>query len=129
MSIDFLEDLERDIAFGVPSFCCPEKTPNDWAISRDIMELRTKAQQVANAKRYPISIYRLVSPLDVGSGDMFFVVRRVLAPGPRGESRAQWTMVDTKEAAEMLRDVSHGPTPFFGACAVETFDPSDRPGV
>jgi hypothetical protein len=56
---------------------------------------------------------RLVSKHEAITGDLFLVPTKIGDPGPRGEAQIEWSTVETKEAAEMMRDVRHGPSPFF----------------
>lgn len=125
MSIDYLEDLERLIDNGREIFVSPGVQSSEWELSSDIEPLRRKAQRTANANKFSVHIYKLISKGDIISDDSFLVVRKILEPSPRGEPRFQWGIVDTKEAAEMLRDVSQGPTPFFGATIFETYKPEN----
>ena len=123
MSIDYLEDLESAVTNGRRKFACPGANANEWYIADSLEELRSKAQRTADVRRFQCSVYRLVNKMETVSGDSYLVVRKILEPGPRGEPHFQWSVVDTREAAEMLRDVSQGPTPFFGAVIEETFNP------
>jgi hypothetical protein len=123
MSIDYLEDLEQIVDNGKEIFVSPGMQSSDWELSSDIDNLRKKAQRTANALKFQVNIYKLINKGDIVSDDCFIVVRKILDPSARGEPRFQWGIVDTKEAAEMLRDVSQGPTPYFGATIYETFKP------
>lgn len=124
MSIDYLEDIERDVDNGKDLFVCPGAQSSEWELSSDLEALQKKAQRTANALKYKVHIYRLINKGDTVSDDAFLVVRKILDPSARGEPRFQWGIVDTKEAAEMLRDVSQGPTPYFGATIELSFSPS-----
>jgi hypothetical protein len=66
----------------------------------------------------------LISKADAIAGDLFLVPTQIGDPGPRGEPQIQWSTVETKEAAEMMRDVKHGPSPFFGMQVEETVPPT-----
>ena len=123
MAIDYLAELEHAIDGGKTLYACPGHQGNEWHIGESIEELRKKAQRTANAKKYSCNIYRLINKMDTGEGDSYLVVRKILEPGPRGEPHLNWSLVDTREAAEMLRDVSQGPTPYFGASTEETLNP------
>ena len=127
MSIDFLEDLERLVDNGREFFVCPGVQATEWSIDEQIEPLKKKAQRTANARRIQAHIYKLLNKMDTTSDDCYLVVRKILDPSPRGEPRFQWAIVDTREAAEMMRDVSLGPTPYFGAMVVETYEPEDEP--
>ena len=124
MSIDYLAELEHDIDNGRTVYACPGAGTNEWFISNDLEDLKKKAQRTANSKKYGVSIYRLMNQADTMSGDTYLAVRKILEPGPKGEPHLHWTMVDTREAAEMLRDVSQGPSPYFGATVEENFSPN-----
>ncbi|HQH26660.1 MAG TPA: hypothetical protein PLP17_04625 [Oligoflexia bacterium] len=123
MSIDYLEDLENAIDRGVSYFACPGTTSSEWHIASSLDELRQRAQRSANALKHDVHLFRIINKADVTTGDCFLVVKKILERGKHGEPRMQWVLVDTKEAAEMVRDVSQGPSPFFGATIQETFKP------
>jgi len=123
MAVDYLADLEQGIDGGKTVYACPSHQGNEWHIGTDLEDLRKKAQRTANAKKYACSVVRLINRMDTGEGDSYLVVRKILDPGPRGEPHMNWTIVDTREAAEMLRDVSQGPTPYFGATVEVTLNP------
>jgi len=123
MAMDYLTDLEHHVDSGRALFACQSHQGSEWYISTDIEELRPKAQRTANAKKYEVNLYRLVNRMDVGDGDCFLYVKKMLEPGPKGEPHLNWSVVDTREAAEMLRDVSQGPSPYFGATVEEVFKP------
>ena len=123
MTMDYLSELENEVDSGRPYWACPGQGMNEWYISDDLEDLKKKAQRTANAKKYPATIFKLINKMDTTSGDAYLVVRKILDPGPKGEPHLNWTIVDTREAAELMRDVSQGPTPYFGATQEETFDP------
>ena len=123
MSIDYLEDIERAISNGKELYVCPGVQSSEWEISEDDASLEKKAQRTANATKFQCHIYRLINKADALSDDSYLVVRKILDPSAKGEPRFQWGIVDTKEAAEMMRDVSQGPSPYFGASIHLTFQP------
>lgn len=125
MSIDYLEDLERAIDNGKELFVCPGVQSSEWEISSDEELLEKKAQRTANASKFECHVYRIISKADALSEDSYLVVRKILDPSPKGEPRFQWGIVDTKEAAEMMRDVSQGPSPYFGASIHITMQPTN----
>lgn len=114
MSMEYLEQLEVDINSGLPYYACPGSGANEWFISTDVEKCRQRAQRTANANRFDAIIYRLVNKMDTTTGDAFLAVRKILEVSSRGEPNIRWMLVDTREAAELLRDVSQGPTPYFG---------------
>ena len=123
MSIDYLEDLARSIDGGKEMYVVPGLQANEWNMSEDIESLRKKAQRTANGRKFQVHIYRLVNKMDTVSDDSYLVVRKILDPSANGAPRFQWSIVDTREAADLMRDVSQGPTPYFGAVIEETFEP------
>ena len=123
MPMNYLDDLERLIGTGGEQFVCPGGTTNEWYFAKTSAELSTQAQRSADALRFPTHIYRLVGRTETTAGTPFLVVRRILAAGPDRKPNLHWLLVDTLEAAEMLRDVSQGPTPLFGAVVEQSFEP------
>lgn len=128
MSMDYLEDLESRIDSGEAFYACPGGTTNEWFISKDLQSLEQKAQRTANGQRFEAHVYRLTNCRDATAGDSFLAVRNILEPGARGEAHLRWILVDTRDAAEMLRDVSQGPSPYFGAVIESTFRPQSDAG-
>jgi hypothetical protein len=124
MSIDYLEDLERAVNNGKDLFVCPGVQSSEWEISSNVEQLEKKAQRTANALKFQCHIYKIINAGDALSDDSYLVVRKILDPSAKGEPRFQWSIVDTKEASEMMRDVSQGPSPYFGASIYQTFEPS-----
>jgi hypothetical protein len=123
MSIDWLFDVERDIDNGREIFACPGIGQNEWILGRPLEETRRLGQRAADAKKMAISVYRVKSKHDTILGDLYLVPTKIEAPGARGEPQIKWSVVDTREAGEMMRDVRHGPSPFFGVQVVETLEP------
>lgn len=123
MSIDWLFDLERDIDNGKEVYACQGLGRNQWVIGKPLEELKKFAQKVAAQRKLPISVVRLVPKQEAVSGDMFLAPTRIGEPGTRGEPQIEWAPFDSKEAAENLRDVKQGPSPFFAMQIQETFDP------
>lgn len=123
MSIDWLNDLERSIEYGKEIFGCPGVGQNEWVINKPLEDLRKVAQRAADLKKLPMSVMRVVSKIDVVAGDNYLVPTSIDNPGNRGEPVIKWKVVETKEAAEMLRDVKFGPSPFFGIQILETINP------
>jgi len=113
MSIDWLLDVERALENGRDVFACPGAGRNQWQISKSIEELKKIAQRAADAKKMSVNIVRLALRQDAVAGDLFLVPTTIDEAGPRGEPNVKWSTVETKEAAEMMRDVKHGPCPFF----------------
>lgn len=123
MSFEYIEDLANQVDDGNDIYGCPSQHSSKWFISEDLCDLRIKAQRAADVRRYDVNIYRLVNPSETVNTDSYLIVTKIGEPGLRGEANVSWTLVDTKEAAMTLRDVSQGPTPFFGAVLQETFKP------
>ena len=120
MSIDFLLDLERDLERGKDVFGCPAIAKNQWELARTPEELQKTANRVAQQKRLPVNICRLIHISQIIGENMFLVPIKIGDPGPRGEQNVQWATVETQEAAEMMRDVRHGTPPIFRLDVEET---------
>ena len=124
MSIDWLNDLERDVDNGKPMYACPGVTRNQWVISEAKEDLIRVAERTANHKKMAVNIVRLISKHDAIAGDLFLVPTKIGEPGPRGEIHIDWSTVETKEASEMMRDVRFGPSPYFGMQVEQSVDTS-----
>ena len=124
MSFDYLEALEQAVDSGQVLYACPGGTQNRWHIVNNPKDLRVQAQRFADSRATEVSIYRLINKSEALATDSFLICRKILEPGPTGEPKLEWALVDTKEAAEMMRDVSQGPSPFFGATLFETCKPT-----
>lgn len=122
MSIDWIYDLEREVDSGKEIFACPSVQRNQWVIGKPVEELKKLAKRTADHKKMAVHVVRLISKQDAIAGDMFLVPTNIGEPGSRGEPQIQWSTVETKDAAEMMRDVKHGPAPFFGMQIVETIE-------
>lgn len=124
MSIDWLFELERNIDGGKEIYACPSVGRNQWVFGKTIEELRKMAQRAADTKKMPVNIVRVVSKHETLPGDLFLVPTEIGEPGTRGEPQIQWSPMETREAAENLRDVRKGPSPFFGIQIQETIKPT-----
>lgn len=127
MSIDYLFDLERDIEAGKDLYACSGLGRNQWVVARKPDDLKRVAKRTANHKKLSVNIVRLIPKSDAIAGNFFLVPTRIGDPGARGEPQIEWSTVETKEAAEMMRDVRHGPSPFFGMQIEEVVDPDPSP--
>ena len=123
MSIDWLYDLERDIDNGKDRFACVGLGRNQWLIKPTMEELDKMANRVANQRKMGVNVVKLVNKDDALTGDMFLVPTTIGDPGSRGEPSIEWSTVETKEAADMMRDVRHGPSPYFGMQVEKTVEP------
>jgi hypothetical protein len=124
MSIDWLLEIERALDNGKDVFACPSMGRSSWQLSKTVDELRKVAQKAADMRKMAVNIVRLVPKQDATAGDLFLVPTGIDETGPRGEPNIRWSTVDTKEAAEMMRDVKHGPCPFFAMQVEETVETS-----
>lgn len=125
MSIDWLNDLERAIDNGKEIFACPGVSRNQWMIGKSVDELSRQAKRTADSRKMAVSIVRLINKQDAVAGDLFLVPTKIEDPGPRGEPQIQWSTVETREAAEMMRDVRQGPSPFFAMQNETTINPTE----
>ena len=126
MSIDWLFDLEREISYGKDYFACPSLGRNQWVIKRTVDELRPLAERAAQQRKLPVNIIRLTPPHEVVAGENFLVPTKIGDPGTRGEPQIEWSTVETKEAAELMRDLRNGASPYFGMQVQETVEPNDE---
>ena len=127
MSIDFLWELEREVDNGREYYACPGPGRNRWIIAETADELRKTAQRTAAQRKMPTQLVRLIPTREAVAGDLFLVPVKVGDAGPRGEPTIEWSVVETKEASEMMRDLRHGPAPYFAMTIEETFEP-EEPG-
>lgn len=113
------DELESQVHGGVELFCSIDPRSGQWAFARTVEALLPSARQFVMKRMLPGTIYRLVAPAEATTGDQYLYVRKV-EPQPSGAGITyHWGIVDTREAAEMMRDVSEGPLPYFGATVVE----------
>lgn len=126
MSIDWLLDLEREISFGRQYFACAGPGRNQWVISRNIDELKPIARRSADLRKLGVSIVRLTPPAEVVSGETYLVPTRIGEAGSRGEPQIEWSTVETREAAELMRDLRNGTSPYFGMQVQETIEPKEE---
>jgi hypothetical protein len=124
MSIDYLFEIERALDAGKELFACAGAGRNQYVIGKTIDELRKVAKRSADSQKMEVAISRLISKSEAVAGDQFLVPVEIGDPGTRGEPQVKWKVVDTKDAAEMFKDVRKGPPPFFGMQAVETATPN-----
>ena len=123
MSIDWLQDLEREIARGEMFFASPSMGRSNWSISKSLEALEGIAQRVADHKKIEVSILRLMHSEDALPGSLFLVPTTIGQPGPSGEPNIKWATVETKKAAFDLRELRFGPSPFFSTAIEKAVRP------
>jgi hypothetical protein len=123
MSIDWLLDLERSIDGGKTVYACSGVGRNQWVMGKTVEDLMPAAKRAANTKKIPIQIVRIIPKNDAITGDMYLVPTNIGEPGVRGEPSIEWKPIEAKEAAENMRDVRKGPSPFFGMQVETTVNP------
>jgi hypothetical protein len=124
MSIDWLHEIEQDIDNGKEILACPGMARNQWIIDKPLDELKKLAKRAADNRKMTTKVVRLISKHDTLVGHSFLVPTRINEPGSRGEPNIDWAIVETKEAAEMMRDVRRGSSPYFGMEEVEVLEPT-----
>jgi hypothetical protein len=124
MSIDFLMDLERAIDSGRDVYACPGVGNKQWVISKSIEDLKKIAKRAAENKKRSIDVVKLISKHDAIVGSMYLVPTQIDEPGARGEPQIKWDIMETKEAADQLRDLKFGQSPYFAMEVVDTVSPS-----
>ncbi len=123
MSIEFLMDLERDIELGKEVFGCQGAGVKQWVFSTKGMDGLLKiAKRSANSSKMPVDIMRLGSRHGANATVMLVPVQ-IGDPGLRGEPQVKWSIVESKEAAETVRDIRHGPAPYFSVEVEDTIQP------
>jgi hypothetical protein len=125
MSIDFLQDLERAVENGKEMFASPNIGRNQWMISDNDAEVEKVAVRAANNRKMSVNLVRLVSKLDALVGNSYLVPTKIGEPGPRGEAVVEWSVVETREAAEMMRDLRRGPAPYFAMQVEKVIEPAE----
>ena len=125
MSIDWLWDLERALESGKSYYACQTVGRNHWAIARSADALRGVANHSASHKKFAVDILRLVSPHEI-TGVLYLVPTEIGDPGPRGEPNIKWACVETREAAELMRDLRRGRSPIFAMQVEETVAPDEE---
>jgi len=124
--IDWLNELDETLASGRQVLASPAAVEKEWVIGKPIEQLRTIAQRVADSKKAPVSIVKLIPNSEAMPGDLFLVPTKLIEPPDhRALPQIKWSLIDTKEAAEMMRDVKYGPSPFFGIQTFEEIEPSE----
>lgn len=124
MSIDYLFEIERALDAGKNLYCCAGSGRNQYVIGKSAEELKKIAQRSADTQKISVFIARLIPKTDAVAGDQFLVPVEIGDPGARGEPQVKWRVVDTRDAAEMFKDVRKGTPPFFGLQIEETLNPS-----
>lgn len=114
MSIDFLLDLERAIENGREIYACLSGSRTNWEISESLEAITKSARRLAMNRKSPVSVMRLIPAHDLAQGAQILVPTKLgQGNNSRGPVDIVWSVVETKEAAETLRDVSQGPSPYF----------------
>ena len=122
-----VEEMEQSVLAGRTLYAVPGLTVGKWDIASDREVLMSRVQLNANSRGEEVPIFRLVSPDEAGDGDSFLFVRRILeSNSPRVPYLLQWALTDTREAAELLRDVSSGQTPYFAVTVDTSCQPAER---
>lgn len=123
MSIEYLEELAGRVCLGAEVYACSLPTAGEWVLSLDKDALREEATRYAEARPGPATVYRLLPPDALVPTDGYLVALKLHAgrevSGRIDQRTIDWGIVDTREAAELLRDVSCGPTPYFGVVVEE----------
>ncbi len=123
--IDWLSELERAVDKGQRILACRDVAEKNWIIGRPIEDLRSVAQRVADAKKTEVNIVALLPKSEALIGEYYLVPTKIVdSTDKRGNPQISWSLVDTKEAAEMMRDVKYGPSPYFGMQTVEVIKPN-----
>ena len=131
MSLDYLEDLLASIENGREYYACQGQNANQWHVATAISDLRPRAQRAATIKKYPVSIYRMSNGQTASNVDSFLVVKKIISTSTSSDPHLEWVLVDTRQAAETVRDIAFGPSPYFGLSLEEVIKPeksTQQPG-
>jgi hypothetical protein len=123
MYFDYLEELELRIEGGDLVYACQGQGAHQWHIGESLEDISSKAQIVSNLKKYPMPVYQLISGSEA-TPESYLVVKKVVLSSVGDPQRYDWVQVDTRQAAELVRDVAHGATPFFGLITEATIKPN-----
>lgn len=105
-------------------YACPAPGKNKWQFAKQAEELRPIAKRTARSLGIPVTIFRVLNgAAREVQPETFLIVRRVVGIQNNGEKDIEWAMVDTEQAANTLRDVSFGPTPYLPLRSEETLSP------
>ncbi|MCC6932679.1 MAG: hypothetical protein IT292_05440 [Deltaproteobacteria bacterium] len=127
MSLEYLEDLISAIDSGREYFACQGQNTHQWYISTSVDALREKAQRAANFKRYAIKIYRMSNgSTGTATVESYLVAKKIIPTSTSADPHMEWVLVDTRQAAEVVRDISFGPSPFFGLIEEEVLRPQKQ---
>ena len=123
--IDWLSELERAVEKGQQILACRDVAEKNWVIGRPIDDLRGLARRVADVKKIDVSIVQLLPKSEALLGEFYLVPTKIIdSADKRGNPQISWSLVDSKEAAEMMRDVKFGPSPYFGMQTIEVIKPN-----
>ncbi len=122
IDLDFLDQIEQRLEDGLEVYACQGAGAYQWYILNSLDDILLKAKQAVDLKKYPLNVYRVISGSEVAP-ESYLVVKRVVI-STVGEPRYEWVQVDTSDAAEQVRDITYGPTQFFGLITETVLKPS-----
>lgn len=114
MSIGYLFELDASVSNGREYYACPGAQPKHWLISTDMQEVIGEASRIARVRKQKVCVYRLLHSSRALDREPYLVPTMVGAENFRGEVSIQWVTVESRGAAETVRDVRQGPSPYFG---------------
>ena len=123
MGIEFLEDLSSAVDRGTVIYVCQGPLSGKWEMHKTLEGIKQLAKRSASAKKLPIKVMRLVNSQSLLPETPILIPSKIGDDDNKGMGNINWSIVDTAEAAETLRDVRHGPSPYFGLEEVDVVSP------
>ena len=123
MGINFLEDLAEAVGRGTSIYVCPGPLTGRWEMHKTLEGIKQLAKRCANARKAPVKVMRLIPSTNILPENQILIPSKIGSEDEKGMANVTWSTVETVDAAETLRDVSHGPSPFFGLEPVDTVNP------
>jgi hypothetical protein len=119
MSYEWLLDLERAVERGKDVFACQGIRGAHWVVGKPLEELKRLAARVAEHTKSSVVIYRLAAKENAAERSTFLVPTHVGEVDGPGGPDVKWSGVEGRQGAELMRDIRHGPAPYFALDQVE----------
>lgn len=124
MSIEFLFELERTLDKGQKIYGCAASQQGRWELATSIEAIRKAAKRTAIAKKGAVQIMQLLPASSNVPDGSLLIAAKIGEEEAKKAGNITWSTVGSVDAAETMRDVRHGPSPFFALQFEETTEPS-----